>query len=279
MSRDTVVSKHTEADAGEGLVLALDTSSDAAVALCRTGPGEQSVQVLARSRSGDGRRHAETLVPMIQQVLTGAGADADQVGAVVAGTGPAPFTGLRVGLVTARGFARARGISAYGVCSLDALALAAGAGGSAVSPGGTGGLGTPEVLVVTDARRREVYYARYRVGAEDVTAVAGPAVAAPAQVAADHADLIEAGAVFGPAAVLYADVFTPAAGATPAGAAGSGEAGLVPDGALAPGAPVDPALLAQIMVHRRSHDGDLSLEPRYLRRPDVHHSAGRKRAS
>ena len=82
--------------------------------------------------------------------------------AVVVGCGPGPFTGLRVGMATAAAYGHALGIPVYGVCSLDAIGV------------DTAG----DVLVVTDARRREVYWARYRDGVR----VDGPAVNAPADV-------------------------------------------------------------------------------------------------
>ncbi len=82
--------------------------------------------------------------------------------AVVVGCGPGPFTGLRVGMATAAAYGHALGIPVYGVCSLDAI----------------GGQTTGETLVVTDARRREVYWARYRDGVR----IDGPAVSAPADV-------------------------------------------------------------------------------------------------
>ena len=71
-----------------------------------------------------------------------------EIDAVVVGCGPGPFTGLRIGMATAAAFGHALGVPVYGVCSLDAI----------------GGQTTGEVLVVTDARRREIYWARYRDG-------------------------------------------------------------------------------------------------------------------
>ncbi|SRR5690625_2847070 len=242
------------------LVLALDTSSDAAVALCRVGPDQDAgapVQVLARARSGDGRRHAETLAPLIERVIRTGGAQPDAVDAVVVGTGPAPFTGLRVGLITARAYARARGIAVHGVGGLEALALAA--------TDGEQHLGD-EVLVASDAKRREVYYARYRRTGPDVVAIAEPQVGPPAEVAEQHADLVRAGAVHGPALLLYPDLLAPGTPVEELASAGRAE-------------PVDPVQLVRIAAHRRVHGGDLSLAPRYLRRPDVHVAPGRKRAT
>jgi tRNA threonylcarbamoyl adenosine modification protein YeaZ len=120
-----------------------------------------SVQVEAGTSAA--RRHGELLAPAVATVLAAAGRAAAELAAVVVGTGPGPFTGLRVGLVTAAAFADALAIPAYGVCSLDGLG------------GAVGG----RTLVATDARRREVYWAAYADGVR----VAGPAVDRPAELA------------------------------------------------------------------------------------------------
>ncbi len=134
-------------------VLALDTSSPAvSAALVRL--DEAGAEVLAERVVVDARRHGELLAQGVREVLAGARPDA-----VVVGTGPGPFTGLRVGLVTAAAMADALGVPAYGVCSLDAMAEG-------------------DVVVVADARRREVYWARYDAGER----VDGPAVCAPADL-------------------------------------------------------------------------------------------------
>jgi tRNA threonylcarbamoyl adenosine modification protein YeaZ len=164
------------------LVLALDTSSAAvsvAVAdVSQTGEIEQS-----SARTVESRGHGELLAPTIADCLAevDAGRTAADLGAIVAGLGPGPFTGLRVGLVTAAALADALMIPVYGVCSLDGLAHAAGG----------------ELLVATDARRKEVYWARYRDGQR----VAGPDVAKPADVPIDGI-----AAMTGAGARLYADV-------------------------------------------------------------------------
>jgi len=148
------------------LVLAIDTATPAVTAgVVRHGPS--GVEVLAERVTLDARAHAEQLTPNV----LGAMADADvamaDLDAVVVGCGPGPFTGLRVGMATAAAYGHALDVPVYGVCSLDAIGV------------DTSG----EALVVTDARRREVYWARYRGGVR----VAGPAVAAPADVPADAA--------------------------------------------------------------------------------------------
>lgn len=140
-------------------ILAVDTSTPQVTAgIVRDG------ETVAEQLHLDARAHNEVLVPLIQQCLTDSGMAATELDAVVVGCGPGPFTGLRVGMATAASFADALGIPCYGICSLDALASGAGS--------------ARDELVVTDARRREVYFAAYRDGQR----VFGPAVAKPADV-------------------------------------------------------------------------------------------------
>lgn len=150
-------------------VLTIDTSTPAVLAgVVRRGyPGSAGAVVLAERVTVDARAHAERLTPNILAAVTDAGLEMAGIGAVVVGCGPGPFTGLRVGMATAAAIGHALGVPVHGVCSLDAI----------------GGLTTGETLVVTDARRREVYWARYRDGVR----VGGPGVAAPADVPVDGA--------------------------------------------------------------------------------------------
>ena len=145
------------------LVLAIDTATPAVTAGVVRLDGDR-VEVLAEEVTVDARAHAERLTPNVVAAMRAAGVGMDVLDAVVVGCGPGPFTGLRVGMATAASFGHALGIPVRGVCSLDAIAV------------GTAG----DVLVVTDARRREVYWARYRDGAR----VDGPAVNAAADVPA-----------------------------------------------------------------------------------------------
>lgn len=143
------------------LVLAVDTATPAVTAgVVRR--GDDGPTVLAERVTVDPRAHAERLTPNVLAAVRDAGITVDDVTAVVVGCGPGPFTGLRVGMATAAAYGHALGIPVYGVCSLDAIGVA------------TSG----EALVVTDARRREVYWARYRDGVR----VDGPAVNAPSDV-------------------------------------------------------------------------------------------------
>ena len=147
------------------IILAIDTATPAVTAGVVKLDG---IEVLAERVTVDARAHAEQLTPNVLAALTDAGLTVDDLGAVVVGCGPGPFTGLRVGMATAAAYGHALGIPVHGVCSLDAIGIES-AGTAA------------EVLVVTDARRREVYWARYRDGVR----VDGPAVDVPADVPAD----------------------------------------------------------------------------------------------
>ena len=129
------------------LLLAIDTSAAVTAAV------HDGSAVLARELVHDPRHHAELLVPMVERVLADAGVERSQLTDVVAGRGPGPFTGLRVGLVTARTLGLALGVPVHGVGSLDALA-------QQVVDAGLAAEGETFV-VATDARRREVYWARY----------------------------------------------------------------------------------------------------------------------
>ncbi|AZG44949.1 tRNA threonylcarbamoyladenosine biosynthesis protein TsaB [Gordonia insulae] len=157
-------------------ILAIDTSSDAVVTgVANLADGDRHPAVLAERVVADGRRHAEVLTSLIGEVLDESEVSRSDLDAVVVGCGPGPFTGLRVGMATAAAFADALGLSAYGVCSLDAIAAQEFSSDRAIS----------SLLVVADARRREIYWARYAEGGARVT---GPDVTAPARVVADLAD-------------------------------------------------------------------------------------------
>lgn len=167
------------------LVLAIDTSSAAVTAAVADLDAAGRGPVIARV-TVDARAHAERLAPSIRSCLAEVGAGPAQLGAVVAGLGPGPFTGLRVGLMTAAALSDALNIPAYGVGSLDAIAHAVARSGS--------------LLVAGDARRHEIYWARYIDGRR----IEGPGVARAADVVADPSGRppVTAGA----GARLYADV-------------------------------------------------------------------------
>lgn len=141
------------------LVLAIDTATPAVTAGVVRLDG---FVTMAQRVTVDARAHAERLTPNVLAALADTALSMSELDAVVVGCGPGPFTGLRVGMATAAAYGHALQIPVYGVCSLDAI----------------GGHTTGDTLVVTDARRREVYWARYRDGVRTV----GPAVNAPADV-------------------------------------------------------------------------------------------------
>jgi tRNA threonylcarbamoyl adenosine modification protein YeaZ len=144
------------------LVLALDTSTPAVTAgVVRDGA------LLAEWVTRDGRKHGELLMPGVQAACAEAGVALRELDAVVVGAGPGPFTGLRVGMVTAAALGDALDIGVHGVCSLDAIAAAVGPLDG-------------NLLVATDARRREVYWAAYDAEARRLT---GPTVESPAALA------------------------------------------------------------------------------------------------
>jgi tRNA threonylcarbamoyladenosine biosynthesis protein TsaB len=159
------------------MLLAFDTATpQVTVALYDEG------DILAEHVSERTMKHGEQLAPLIDRVLA----------AIAVGAGPGPFTGLRVGLVTARTLGYALDIPVYAVCTLDALAV------EAVDTGAV----TGDFAVATDARRKEVYFATYTGSGERVS---GPVVAKPDALATD-------GPVVGEGALLYPASFPTAVG-------------------------------------------------------------------
>lgn len=233
-------------------VISIDSSLGTQLLACDAlrdpGTGRLELRVLHRAEQADPRHHAESLGPMLAQVLERLDSDGLPLEAVVAATGPAPFTGLRAGLVTARVLGRARSVPVHGVPSLDAVARLA---LDELPEGAT-------VLVATDARRKEVYAARYRAaGVDDVERLDGFLVAAPQEAL----DLGPADAVAGSGARLHP--------------------------VLAEGrqvlAPVSGDALTQVRValarlEQLPAGQVLDTEPLYLRHADVQVPAARKRA-
>lgn len=203
-----------------GWTLAVDTSTVVNVGIARDG------KILATAFVADRMAHVEKLTPLIAACVESAGvrfADLDQI---VVGLGPGPFTGLRVGIVSAQVLAAVLGSALHGVCSLDVLA-------AQHEPQGR------EFVVATDARRHEVYWARY---GPDGRRIGQPQVSAPHTLP----DL----PVVGPAADLHADRLR-----------------------AVPGPRVlDPGILALVGPSLP----DAGHEPLYLRRPDATESIRRK---
>ena len=212
------------------LLLDVDTSSSivsAAVAVV----GDADVQVTVSRDEAGGNRHGELLSALIDEVLRETGATPADLMAVAVGLGPGPFTGLRVGVVTAASLADALAVPSYGVCSLDAIAH--------------GHPGVTDLLVCTDARRKQVYWARYDVTR---TRVEGPDIATPHDVAARFAADVDI--VVGAGVALYPDEFATFRRTADAAVSATLVAQLAAAKAAA-GAPSD------------------VMEPMYLRRPDA----------
>ncbi|MCA1220123.1 tRNA (adenosine(37)-N6)-threonylcarbamoyltransferase complex dimerization subunit type 1 TsaB [Streptomyces sp. 8L] len=231
------------------LLLAVDTATPAITVALHDGDS-----VLAAESDVDARRHGELLLPAVDRVLAAAGARLDAVTDLVVGVGPGPYTGLRVGIATALAFGSALGVPVRGLCTLDGLAYASGLDGPFV--------------VATDARRKEVYWARY---ADARTRVTEPAVDRPA----DLADTVAGLPAVGAGATLYPDVFPDARGPGHQSAAALASlaaellaARPLPDGGApaasgGPSAPSGPGGLDSPGA------GFLPPLPLYLRRPDA----------
>jgi tRNA threonylcarbamoyladenosine biosynthesis protein TsaB len=204
------------------VLLAFDTATPLVSVALHDGESDEVVVEHVAERP---MKHAEQLAPLIDRALSDAGIVRQDLTAIAVGVGPGPFTGLRVGLVTARTLAFVLDLPVYGVCSLDVLAV------EAVD---TGAVGEP-FTVATDARRKEVYLARYDA---DGARLEGPLVDKPAELATD-------GPVVGQGALLYPDAFPTRVG---------------------PEAP-SAGWLARAVAGERVEL--LDPEPLYLRRPDA----------
>ena len=205
------------------MLLAIDTSAGTSVAVV-----DRDAGILAQADEADTRRHAEVIGILIERVLAESGVAPRALSGVVAGMGPGPFTGLRVGIAAARAFAFGIGKPVVPLISHDALAL---------------DLAEP-LLVVTDARRREVAWSTYAVSDELGLPVrlGGPHLAQPESLETD---------IDGYAGYRRLDATTIPAGPL----------GLLGERLFAAGRPFGPS------------------EPLYLRPPDVTPSAGPKRVS
>ena len=205
------------------MLLAIDTSAGTSVAIV-----DRDAGVLAEHSSDDTRRHAEVIDGLILACLEQSGVAVTTLSGVAVGMGPGPFTGLRVGIAAARAFAFGAGKPVVPVVSHDAIAYGS----------------TRPTLVVTDARRREVYWSTYSGSDEQGLPIRthGPALARPDDLAQ----------------------------------AVDGYAGYVRlDAAVVSGASI--GLLAEgLFLHGRPFAGGEAL---YLRSPDVTMSAGPKRVT
>ncbi len=222
------------------IYLTIDTSAGIEIGVVAKSAGV--VKVLAFLTSADTRHHAENLTPMVKEALSAA--NISRADAIIAGRGPAAFTGLRAGLVTARTLAAVWDVPLYGLSSLEALALAGVDAGANI------------VVPVIDARRKEVYALRARaMGPDDLEILSEAEVISP--------ELLTQNLDAAPAVVVKH----------------------LADESLYPGlgcdeqiVTVSPDIWVRLLLSRQSRcdageSVDLSSEPLYLRRPDVHAGA------
>ena len=221
------------------LILALDTATDAVGAAVLDTEGDR---VVGRASFDGPAAHGEQLAPMVAAALAQAGARPSDLAAIGVGRGPGPYTGLRVGLVHAEVLGWALGIPVHGVCSLDVLAA------DVLASDRLAGSDDEAFLVVTDARRREVYWACYGLDRERLE---GPAVDRPGDVPGTALLAVGAGAR------RYPDRFARRSD---------------------PQAP-DPGVLARMVAVRLAEDRPPEVSPLYLRRPDTTAGGTRKRVT
>lgn len=214
--------------------------------------------ILAAMAVRNDRAHAELLAPMIRQVLERAGLDHAELAAIAVGTGPGLFTGLRVGVSTAKALAQAWRLPVVGVPSLDLLAFAC---RHAAGP----------VCAVIDGRRGEVFAAVYQPGGDGVERLGDHRVLRPEELAEELSALGEPVLLCGEGALRYAAVFERLGGAVEL--AGADRA--------APSA----ESLVQLALARLRRGGaggvtpPLEVRPLYLRRPDVDPAIERRLAA
>lgn len=225
------------------LILGIDTSTSA------IGVGlSDGESVLGSAHRIEARGHTEHLAPLVVGLLEDRGLTPRDLTGIVVGNGPGPFTGLRVGMVTGLTMGHALGIPVHGLCSLDVLAHRALCDGCGDGSQGHHYRTRDEVVVATDARRKEVYWARYRVdvgrdGADALQRLSEPAVDRPAELPPEVRSRPTAGR--GP--VLYPDLFPHP---------------------LEP-LDVDAGLLALLGARGVAAGDEMPVEPLYLRRPDA----------
>ncbi|HSN42716.1 MAG TPA: tRNA (adenosine(37)-N6)-threonylcarbamoyltransferase complex dimerization subunit type 1 TsaB [Propionibacteriaceae bacterium] len=197
--------------------LGVDTSTDICLGLAADG------SPVASDRVADRRGHAEKLMPAIIAMCERAGIAVSDITEVAVGVGPGPFTGLRVGIVTAHTIAAMAGTELHGVCSLDVMAKQWIEAGSAPNA---------DFVIASDARRRELYWARYDASG---MRIGDPRVSAP--------DVIGSAPLAGPGREVYPELFADAGGPTT----------------------LDAGLIARAWAELP----DVGIEPLYLRKPDA----------
>lgn len=206
---------------GGVVILGIDTSSARTSVALFDSERPNGERVIAERSAHGAMSHGEVIATLVESVLATSFTPVAAISAVAVGTGPGPFTGLRVGIAFGQSFAWARSIPVLGVCSLDALAVEVSA---------------DEFTVVTDARRKEVYWAHYVGGRR----LSEPEVCRPAEVA-------RATLCVGQGAILYPEFFPQQS------------------------EPLFPraANIAKLAHEAQLRGEDLPIDARYIRHPDV----------
>ena len=217
------------------LILGIETAT--VQAGCAIGGHEG---VLASAHSAKGKRHAENLTPAIAFICEQAQIELSEIGLVAVDIGPGLFTGLRVGVATAKAVAFALRVPMIGVSSLDLLAFPV--------------RFTPRLIVAAiDARRNELYYALYRQVPGGVQRISEPTVGSADDLASELLALSEEVLLVGDGAHRYREAFD-----------GLTKVEIVDQGNSFPSA----ASLVQLAHAQALREID-SIQPMYLRRPDA----------
>ncbi|MPY91780.1 MAG: tRNA (adenosine(37)-N6)-threonylcarbamoyltransferase complex dimerization subunit type 1 TsaB [Acidimicrobiia bacterium] len=221
------------------LILGIETSTTQVG--CAVGGHEG---ILAYSAANRGQRHAEQLVPAIQFTCRSARVELREVSAVAVGLGPGLFTGLRVGIATAKAMAQALRVPMIGIPSLDLLAFRV-------------RFTSRLIVVASDARRGELFHATYRPSPGGVQRVTAHQVGTPEEVASDIEASGEEVLLVGDGALRYAELFSSVRHLELA------------DGGLAHPSAGALVQLAHAQALREEFVTPAEVRPIYLRKPDA----------
>ena len=221
------------------LILGIESSTLAAG--CAIGGHEG---VLAMAQVGRGRRHAESLAPQVQFICAQAQVELSEISVIAVDVGPGLFTGLRVGIATAKAFAHALRVPMIGVPSLDLLAFPV-------------RFTSRLIAAAIDARRGEIYYAFYRQVPGGIQRLGEHCIGSPDDVASELLASGEEVLLVGDGAYRYQEMFE-----------GMSKVELVDSGLSNPSA-ASLVRLAHARAMREQFQQPASLEPIYLRKPDA----------
>jgi tRNA threonylcarbamoyladenosine biosynthesis protein TsaB len=200
--------------------------------------------VIASAHAALGRRHAESLAPQIEFVAAQAGVALSEIGAIAVDVGPGLFTGLRVGIATAKAMAHALQVPMIGISSLDLLAFPA-------------RFSSRLIAATIDARRAEVFSALYRQVPGGIQRITEPGVFTPDDLAGELLAQPDDVVMVGDGALRYRDVFSELA-----------HIEIAEEGQAYPSA-ASLVQLAHARALREEFVPHWEVEPLYLRKPDA----------